>query len=67
MTEAMKSVLTDVSFLDDVTVVAISGRKTEDVQSRIGLSNIMYCGNFGLEMCLTGNGMTYNVNAEELR
>ena len=66
MTKDMASMLTQVTQLKDVLSVAISGRKTEDVQRRVGLTSMMYCGNHGLEMCLNGGGMTYNLEAEEL-
>ena len=36
MTKDMKRVLTDISELEEVIVVPISGRKTEDVRDRIG-------------------------------
>jgi len=66
MTKDMTGILAKVTSLDQVLPVAISGRKTEDVQERVGLDTMMYCGNHGLEMCLSGSGMTYNLNDEEL-
>merc|ERR1712179_641240 len=66
MTKDMKRVLTDISGLEEVLVVPISGRKTEDVRDRIGIKDIVYSGNHGLEMNLNGNGMSYNLDDEEL-
>ncbi|XP_063724804.1 uncharacterized protein LOC134852888 [Symsagittifera roscoffensis] len=75
MSKDMKRVLTDVSCLEDVIVVPISGRKTEDLRDRIGIKDIVYSGNHGLEMSgldrpqQSGGKpgkMEYNLNEEEL-
>ena len=62
-------------FFQDVIVVPISGRKTEDLRDRIGIKDIVYSGNHGLEMSgldrpqQSGGKpgkMEYNLNEEEL-
>ena len=67
MTKDMTNLLTDISCLDDVMTVAISGRKTEDLQRRVGLKNIIYSGNHGLELQMSeASPMTHNLHPQEL-
>ncbi|MFA5104466.1 MAG: trehalose-phosphatase [Candidatus Margulisiibacteriota bacterium] len=47
---AVKRTLAGLSRLKDVKVVVISGRSLKDVRRMVGLNNIIYAGNHGLEM-----------------
>jgi len=68
MTKDMSQLLGDISRLDDeILLVAISGRKIEDLQRRVGLKDIVYSGNHGLELCLDGGEVTYCLDDEKLQ
>jgi len=55
---AVKRTLAGLSRIKDVKVVVISGRSLKDVRRMVGLNNIIYAGNHGLEM--RGAGVVFD-------
>jgi trehalose-phosphatase len=45
-----KKILRKLSAVSDLKLAVISGRFMEDIKKKVGLANIIYCGNHGLEM-----------------
>ena len=66
MTKDMTHILTKISNLDEILTVAISGRQIDDLQKRIGLEELVYSGNHGLELNMDGSAVTYCLNQERV-
>jgi trehalose 6-phosphate phosphatase len=47
----VRSALVALAKHDQTLLVFVSGRKVDDLRSRIGLPNVVYAGNHGLEIC----------------
>jgi trehalose 6-phosphate phosphatase len=63
---AARAVLNHLAARDDVTVSIMSGRSVDDVRRRIGIANLIYSGNHGLE--INGQGLSFeHPTAFELR
>ena len=52
-----RETLNELAALDDVTIAIVSGRALNDVKARIGLSELIYAGNHGLE--IQGPGLSF--------
>ncbi len=50
LTKEMKNILSSLSKRPDCTVAVISGRSIENIKKTIGLKNVIYAGNHGLEI-----------------
>lgn len=54
LSEEVKKLLQDLTKKQNSFVVIISGRKLADVKEKVGISNIIYAGNHGLEQEING-------------
>ena len=66
MTKDMTNVLQKISHLDQILTAAVSGRQIDDLQKRIGLEDLVYSGNHGLELNMDGSAVTYCLNEERV-
>ncbi|HXB73145.1 MAG TPA: trehalose-phosphatase [Candidatus Acidoferrales bacterium] len=53
----MKAVLESLAGRDDTLLAFISGRAVDDLQQRVGIPNVVYAGNHGLE--ISGRGLNF--------
>jgi trehalose 6-phosphate phosphatase len=57
LSQPVRSVLDQLSQIDRVTVMIVSGRRLDDVAGRVGLPRLIYAGNHGME--IRGPGLSF--------